>query len=83
MCDPNPRPPSLPRTLTKRPCRWDAPGLASLPHLDVHHVALGLIFGLEFLRLHDDQLPRGDFQELGYFSVESVVEFVILSQVVS
>ena len=58
-------------------------GLAPLTHLDVHHVALGLIFGLEFLRLHDNQLPQRDFQELCYFSAESVVEFVILSQAVS
>ena len=70
--------------LTERPSgQSDAPGLAPLTHLDVHHVALGLIFGLEFLRLHDDQLPQGDFQELCYFGAESVVEFVILSQAVS
>lgn len=52
-------------------------------HLDVQHIAPGLVFGLEFLRLHHDQLPGGDFQELRYFSAESVVEFVVFSQVVS
>lgn len=51
-------------------------------HQDVHHVAPGLVLGLEFLRLHYNQLPRGDFQELCYFSAESVVEFVIFSQVI-
>lgn len=58
-------------------------GLSALTHLDVHHVAPGLEFGLEFLRLHHDQLPWGDFQELCNFGAESVVEFVIFSQVVS
>lgn len=64
-------------------CPSAAQGLASLTHLDVQHVALRLVFGLEFLRLHDDQLVWGDFQELCYFSAESVVQFVIFSQAVS
>lgn len=73
-------------------CQLDAQGwhcggtseALSIPtHLDVHRVAAGLVFGLEFLWLHYDQLPWGDFQELCYFSAESVVEFIIFSQVVS
>lgn len=86
----------VPQSLSPRAagpsCQSDAQGwhfggatkaLSAPTHLDVHHVAAGLVFGLEFLRLHYDQLPWGDFQELCYFSAESVVEFIIFSQIVS
>lgn len=62
-------------------CGPQGPKLST--HLYVQHVVLGLVLRLKLLRLHDNQLPWGHLQELSNFSVESMVEFVIFSQVVS